>query len=392
MNKNGDGLLSRLPGTAEVRVSAASPAVYLNECVWQGLPFRVLERENECTLRLSLRQSDARRAEEAAKRCGCDFHLLARRGAAAALGRLKGQLGLFVGALALLLVLFASSLFIWDIRVVENPTELSDETILAALEDVGVGVGRCWVGLSSDMIRAEALLHLPDLSYLTVNVHGSRAEVLVRGKEELPEKRDEKTPTEIRAARGGVITEMRVLEGEQLAAAGDTVLPGDVLVSAQRNGRTVHARAEVTARTWREVTACVPLREVNFRPEGLKKQRWGLILGKRRVNFAINSGIPEGTCDKITQIWPLEVPGVFRLPLALFRETRQELRCTETERDRAAAEAALRSLLRQRLLSELSGGDILTERFTVSEGDGLLYVTLRAECLERIDREEALIP
>ena len=86
------------------------------------------------------------------------------------------------------------------------------------------------------------------------------------------------------------------------------------------------------------------------------------------------------------------MPGVFQLPLAVFRETRQELRCAETERDKTAAEESLRQLLRQRLASELSGGEILTERFTVSEGDGLLYVTLRAECLERIDREEALIP
>jgi len=386
------GLVQRTLGFAEVRVSAALPSVYLNECVKQGLPFWNVEKEDECTLRLCLRQSDAARAEQAARRCGCDFTLLECVGGVSALRRLRKQLYLCVGGVLVLAVLFVSSLYIWDIRVAENPTAVPDEEILAVLEDIGVGVGRRWVGLSSDMIRAEALLHLPDLSYLTVNVHGSRAEVLVRGREEAPEKRDEKEPTEVRAAQGGVITEMRVLEGEQLVSPGDTVLPGDVLVSAARNGRIVHARAEVTARTWHEMTAAVPLTQVHTQPEGMKKQRWGLILGKRRVNFSINSGIHGGTCDKITQIWPLEVPGVFRLPLALFRETRQDLRCTETERDREAAEAALRELLRQRLLSSLCEGEILTERFTVSEGGGLLYVTLRCECLERIDTEAAVIP
>ena len=379
-------------GAAEAEITAASPELYLNECTRLGLPFRVEAKADECTLRIHLRQSDVGRAEEAARRCGCDFRLLEKRGGAAALGRLKGQLGFCLAALTLMLLLFASSLFIWDIRVAENPTELADEAILAVLDEIGVGVGRCWVGMSSDMIRAAALQRLPELSYITVNVHGSRAEVLVRGKDAVIEPRDENTPADIRAARGGIITEMRVLEGEQLAAVGDTVLPGDILVSAQRNGRSVHAEAEVTARTWREMTACVPLTELRTQPEGLKKQRWGLILGKRRVNFSINSGIHGGTCDKITQIWPLEVPGVFRLPLAIFRETRQDLRCVETERDKAAAEAALRSLLRQRMLSELCEGEILTERFTVSEGAGLLYVTLRCECLERIDREEAVIP
>lgn len=384
--------MKMIPGTAEVRVTAASPAAFLNECARLGLPFRKVEREDACTLCLSLRQADLPRAEAAAKRCGCEFTLLRSSGSVRTLQRLRRQMYLCAGALTVLLGLFVSSLYIWDIRVTENPTELSEEEILAVLEEVGVGIGSRWPRLSSDMIRSEALLRLPELSYLTVNVHGSRAEVLVRGKEETPEKRDERTPTDICAARGGVITELRVLEGEQLAAVGDTVLPGDVLVSAARSGRLVHARAEVTARTWHEKTACIPLVSLQTEPVGPKHRRWGLIFGKRRVNFSFNSGIWEGTCDKITQIGPLEVPGVFRLPISLVRETRQELRSVERERDRKAAAEELRGLLRETLLSELCEGEILAERFTVSEADGLLYVTLRAECLERIDTERGAAP
>lgn len=392
MSRKKEGLIRRVLGVAELRVSAASPSVYLNECVRLGLPFWNVRNEDECTLRLCLRQGDVQRAAQAAARCGCEFTLLGRTGGTKTLRAIRRRLWLCTGAAALLLLLFVSSLFIWDISVTENPTALAEEEILAVLEEIGVGIGSYWPRLSSDMIQAEALLHLPELGYLTVNVHGSRAEVLVRGKESVPERRDEKTPTEIRAARGGIITEMRVLEGEQLANPGDTVLPGDVLVGAERSGRRVHARAEITARTWHEKTACAPLTASRVQPEGLKRTRWGLILGKRRVNFSINSGICEGTCDRITQIWPLEVPGVFRLPLAIFRETRQGLCVTETERDRAETERALRELLRESVRSELREGEILSERFSVSEGGGLLYVTLRCECLERIDMEAGAEP
>lgn len=392
MNRKRTGLVRSVLGVAEVSVSAASPSVYLNECARLGLPFWNVQTVDECTLRLLLRQTDVKEAARAAQRCGCEFTLLERRGGAESLRAIRRRLWFCTGAAALMVLLFVSSLFIWDISVTENPTELAEEEILAVLEEIGVGIGSYWPRLSSDMIRAEALLRLPELSYLTVNVHGSRAEVLVRGKERIPERRDEKTATDIRAERGGILTEVRVLEGEQLVNAGDTVLPGDVLVSSERSGRRVHARAEIYARTWYEKTACVPLSERQVQPEGAKKQRWGLILGKRRVNFSINSGICEGTCDKITQIWPLEVPGVFRLPLALFRETRQELRVVETERDKETAETALCALLRERVRSELCEGEILTERFSVSEGDGLFYVTLRCECLERIDTETAAVP
>ena len=67
MSKKRHGLVEQMLGTATVQVTAASPAVYLNECARLGLPFRDVEREDECTLRLCLRQADVRRAAEAAQ-------------------------------------------------------------------------------------------------------------------------------------------------------------------------------------------------------------------------------------------------------------------------------------------------------------------------------------
>lgn len=382
------GPVRALLGYAELQVTAAFPVLFLNECTRLGIPFWGAAAVDACTLRLSLRMSDVRRAEVAGRRCGCELMLLAERGGPAALRRLRRQLYLCVGFGAVLLLLFVSGLYIWEVEVTENGTDVADSEILAVLEDCGVAVGRRWVGLSSDMIRNRALLQLPELGYLTVNIHGSRAEVLVRGREEPPDLLDEHTPTDIRARCSGVITEMRVLEGEALVSVGDTVMAGDALVSAQRGERLVHARAHITARTWHEKTACAPLTACSAEAEGLPRRRWGLILGKRRVNFSINSGIPRGTCDRITKIYPLALPGVFTLPAAVVCESSRELTLRETERSLPQLETELSQRLRRQLLTELGdGGEIVTERFSVSEGDGLLYVTLRAECTERIDTE-----
>ena len=85
----------------------------------------------------------------------------------------------------MLILLGASGLYIWDIDIVGNET-VSDSEILDALSECGVYIGANWTGFNSDMIRSRALELMPQLSFITVNVHGSRATVIVRERIEPP--------------------------------------------------------------------------------------------------------------------------------------------------------------------------------------------------------------
>jgi len=380
--------------TAEVR--GALPAAFLNECARLGVQIGWAEPADPYTLRLTLRTGQLPRARRAAARSGCELTVLSRRGAPEGLRRLRRRLALCAGAVLVLLCLLVSSLFVWEIHVAENDTPVPDSRILSVLARQGVGVGSFWPAFSSDMIRSRALTELPELSWLTVNVRGSRAEVLVRAAAAAPELRDERTGTDVVARRAGVITELRVLEGDALAAVGDTVLAGDILASGQRSSsfgadRVVHARAEVTARTWYEITAAAPLTVYRRTPQGEARQRWGLILGKRRVNFSLYSRIPEGSCDKITSVQTLAVPGAFTLPVSLLRETWQPVALEALSADRPAVSARLRQALTAELMRQMGEGEVLDSHYAESAADGMLTVTLRAECLERIDAERPLV-
>ena len=75
------------------------------------------------------------------------------------------------------------------------------------------------------------ILRLPQLRWLTVNVRGSCAEVIVREKDPLPDITPDDTPVSIYAAATGVILHMDVYAGEARVAPGAAVEPGDVLVS-----------------------------------------------------------------------------------------------------------------------------------------------------------------
>ena len=69
-------------------------------------------------------------------------------------------------------LLLLSSLFIWEINV-EGNEKLTTGEILRALEECGVKTGTFWPGLDTDEIRCRMLLRLPELGWMTVNVHGS---------------------------------------------------------------------------------------------------------------------------------------------------------------------------------------------------------------------------
>ena len=54
-----------------------------------------------------------------------------------------------------------------------------------------------------------ALLGLPELSYLAVNIYGTRAEIIVREVEKAPELLKEDVPADIVAAADGIIEDIQ---------------------------------------------------------------------------------------------------------------------------------------------------------------------------------------
>lgn len=100
------------------------------------------------------------------------------------------------------------SRFILTIEVSGNE-KVPTAAILTELSRQGVRVGAYGPGLDVRRISQEALIRLEDLAWMSVNLHGTRAEVLVREKLPTPELRDETTPAHVISAATGIITQDR---------------------------------------------------------------------------------------------------------------------------------------------------------------------------------------
>ncbi len=385
-------LTNLLRGCAVVEVRGANPALFLNQCAGAGIPFWDVETVDEFTLRVHVYKADCRRLEAVAGRAQCSQRVVRRRGAPYILRRLRRRYVLLAGLLAFLLAIGWSSLYIWEIEVTGNET-VSDTEILRVLEECGVGVGSFWPAFTSDNIRSQVLLRLPELQWMTVNVFGSRAEVIVREAIPMPEIVDEDAPVNIVAEKTGLIQNVEAYRGEEAVEPGEMVLPGEVLVrgavgSTFSATRILHARGEVMARTWYTLTASASLTVQEKVYTGEETHRFALLLGETRINFYQNGGISDMYCDKMIETSRLSLAGIFVLPVGYTWETCRVYELVETARPEEEVRTELEILLMEALTAEIGESGSVTEFSYSAARDGdKLTVTLHAECLEDIGVE-----
>lgn len=388
-------ILNRLSGWSDCRVSGTLPAAFLNRCASRGVALLAAVPEGEFSYRVRLRTRDMKRAGRCAAEAQCTLEPLSSGGAPSLARKLRRRALVALGLLLAFFLLAWSKLYIWEISVTGNET-VSAGAILDALRECGVGLGTFWPDMTSDNVRSELLVRMPELAWATVNIYGSRAEVIVRERVAKPEIWDRSAPTDLVAAKSGFVTEVRALNGTALVKPGSAVIAGETLISAKTDSafsgtRYVHAVGTVTAETYYELSAATLLTAAEKIYTGETKTRFALVLGNSRWNFFGNSSISPDTCDKITEESTLSLGNIFSFPVSLVRETERSYTLEESQRDLNIAARELEAALHERLLAALgAGGVIESESYSASTSGGLLTVCLRARCTENIAIEKPL--
>ena len=382
-----------ITGWATAEITGAEPERLLRALAERGVAFWDASPPEDYALTVRIPDRAARQAAELARAVGCEAVILDRHGVPALWRRVRGRYVLMVCAALILALLYVGSAFIWEIDVVGNET-IPDGPIRQALQSCGVDIGAYWPGLSQDQVRNSVILRVPGIRWMTVNIRGGHAKVMIReAREHLPVVQD-RAYGNIVSAKAALVEQVSAKRGTALTDRGKAVLPGEVLIGGYATGRfrvtgPVRAVGDVTARTWYEITAKSPLEAARKAPVGQKTVRWALILGKTRINFYKGSSICPVGCDKIIESHTLGRQGLFALPITLEKTTYTAYE-TVTERS-----DQLREEMEKLLTAELdarmeAGGQVLSSQFSHSMADGAMYVTLRAECREQIGRYEPL--
>lgn len=302
--------------------------------------------------------------------------------------RYRKRYGIAVGAVIALAIVMISGQYIWDVRVSGN-VRLSEDEVVTALEEQGLGVGSRISRLDVDSVENRLLIDSREISWVAVNLEGSVAMVEIR--ERLPEPIAEPTaPANLVATRDGRIEQVEAYDGEVLVRAGQYVSRGELLVSgivdsASIGWRYIRARGVVMARTLREIHVEIPMDYSEKNYTGKKRIDNSLIFFGKNIKLYKNTGFLDTTYDTICNVDRCCLFGDNRLPLWFCRTEYLEYVMSPARRtDEQAMELAYDELDAQIDQLTAQGATLLRKDIICQPGEAVYKLDCTLMLIENI--------
>jgi len=402
-------LISFIFGYVNILVKGDNLEKFLNMAASRGIYLWDIRRVGDSEMFVKTRLSAVRPLRHIGRKTRSRFKFKNREGLPFIINRLKKRKSLLLGAVLFLLGLYALSSFVWFVDVRGNRNLTSEKIILTAAE-AGLRVGSAKFRVDQQRVENTIRERLPEVSYVGVTISGTRATIEIAEKTII--QKPQLQPANIVAKKSGLIREVLVLVGNPAVKEGDTVVPGQVLISGvipppeeqapQQTGTPpegrvippppppayVHARGVVRARVWYEGYAEVPLVEEGIRETGKWVSRVCIKIGAREIIVSGSQGIPFSNYKTERDV--KKAPGWrnLSLPVEVISERHHEL---ENYRQQRSRSEALELARRKSLESARAGigGEVHlireeTREITVKNPENLVRFKALIETLEDI--------
>ena len=366
-------------------ILSADPSGILRMLLNNGIVLQDMEFADALTIRFYVPWRQYKLLCRLAESRGGKVRVLVRRGIIWQLLQISRRPVLLVG----ILIMLALSLWV-PTRVffvqVEGNESVHTNQILEQAARCGIGFGASRRQVRSEKMKNALLSQIPQLQWAGVNTYGCVAVISVKERTVQQTTLDSAVVSSIVSSREGVIRTLTVTKGIAQCQVGQTVKAGEVLISGvsavgdiQRAGV---AEGEIFAETLRDLVAYAPTQYALRTENTQTSKKYGLIIGKKRINFWNNSGISHSSCVRIYLEHYVTLPGGFRLPIGYYVDEHTCCRIVSCEGREAGDD--LQKFMRDYLRSIMIGGQILSETYLQTEAGGFARLDGRFQCLEMI--------
>lgn len=384
------GLFRSLAGSVSLELTSADVSDVLHRINGMGISMWDVQTAGELTVRFSVLRRDVPAVEKMTESRGGCLRLLRRRGIFWPLYALRRRYVLLIG------ILIAAGLSLWlPTRVlfvqVEGNETVPQNLILEAAKDAGIRFGASRRAVRSEKTKNELLGDVQQLRWAGVNTYGCTAVISVRERKEVqPEEKC--VFSNIVAACDGVITFCNATSGSMLCSTGQAVQKGQVLISGYVDcGQTItttRSEGEIYADT-RHLLDTVTPASVTVRGEIKERTTaYSLIIGKKRIKFMKDSGISDASCVKMCLEYNLTLPGGYRLPVTLVKETVFVYDMQIQRRDVSSVETQLSDFAKRYLYTQQVALTIDAAQEVLTQEDGVFRLSGCYACTEMIGREQ----
>lgn len=231
---------------------------FMSECKKLGVHlYRVTFIPGGLTVYLS--KKDSIKAFDAAEKAGMEGKLIREIGLRFYLNRYKKRTGMIIGLTAAFFLLFFLSSILWCVDITGN-NRIPERELIAFLQENDVKIGTFTKRINTKDISRTVLQAFPELSWISLNLYGCKAELQIRENIEKPDTAENGRFSNIIAKEDGEIIKADILRGTGKILPGTPVIKGDLLVSGIEefmNGgvRFVDSDAVITARTKSRLSA-----------------------------------------------------------------------------------------------------------------------------------------
>jgi len=346
-----------------------------------------IQRERRVTARVSI--SGFRLIRPVARKTGCRVRLLKKRGLPFVFSKYRRRKAFFAGAVLFVVLINVLASFVWSIEITGN--EKLDtvflENVLAAN---GIKTGALKYRIDTRRAVDRMMLEIDRLSWISINIKGTKVKVQVREREDIPEIVPRHIPCDIIARKDGIIRQVIAKEGIEAVAEGDTVKKGQVLISGrvpvkgEEQYRLVHAMGTVRARTWYEDEAPVIFTRTETLRTGRVIRDHSLVLFSKELDLIRRKvGFSEYITDEARK--KLTIGNDLVFPFEWVTVNYYEVATIEAHiREEDARETAAREAYEKALGRVPEEAEIVNENVYFTEQDGKLTARAVLECIENI--------
>ena len=312
-----------LLGAVRVSVDYENVTPLLNLCMYYCIPYSDFRAESD-KVTMVFRLVAFKQMKKEAESRGIIYKIEKMSGLPVFLEKYKFRVGIYLGLICAVALVFFAHRFVWDIEVTGNESITSSE-IVEILREHGFSVGSYIPSVNTDRIENKIMIDSERISWMSINIIGTVAEVQIR-ENVAPNREDVSTkPANLVASKSGLVEEVRIFRGKVMVGAGKYVNKGDLLVSGlfdsvQEGFRYTRASGEVFARTVEEFIIEIPYEYEEKEYTGEEYCDKYLIFFDYSMNISKNSGKDDALYDKINIVENYSLFGRIKTPLKIRKE------------------------------------------------------------------------
>ena len=370
-------------------LTGADPENSLSALIADGVSAAMIHREDDLTLRFCCDERDRTRILALCEKKGDSIRFHSERGWKRTLRHLYERKVCIAGLLLLGVLTLYLPTRVFFFRV-EGNDRIPAGQILEAAAECGIRFGVSRRDVRSEKMKNALLAALPDLKWAGINTAGCTGIISVREGVPQTEQPVSGGISSIAACRDGFITSCTVTRGNALCAPGQAVRKGQLLISGYTDCgiciRVTEAQGEIYAQTRHTLDTKTPREQAVRLTQQQIRYRYSILLGKKRINLWKGSGISDPTCGRMYEEYYITLPGGFRLPVALSRETLTQWETSPALRTSEELEFGMKAFARNTVLGSMVAGKILREEQILLEGTEGFSLVSRFLCEEMIGR------